>query len=109
MTELDFDETNLAVYYVDYCFHCKDYKFRNRDYFDFEFYKRETPERAKPFPSILSPITKISMADTVSMIRLYFRFSLLEIKPNPNISGTVLRLKASIEKAPCRMLPVESA
>ena len=47
MTELDFDETNLAVYYVDYCFHCKDYKFRNRDYFDFEFYKRETPERAK--------------------------------------------------------------
>ena len=47
MEELDFDTTSLSVYYVDYCFHCKDYKFRNRDYFDFEFYKRETAERAK--------------------------------------------------------------
>lgn len=47
MNNLEFSTTDLSVYYVDYCFHCRDYGFRNKDYFDFEFYKKEAAEREK--------------------------------------------------------------
>ena len=67
------------------------------------------PERLHPCESIESPSTTTSTAPTVMTFRVNFPPSAVLSAPSPNISGTVPRLNSSIDSAPAKGLPVESA
>ncbi len=58
---------------------------------------------------MLMPISTTRIADTMRMGRANLWFSLPPIRPMHSISGTVPRLKQSIDSAPIHQLPVERA
>ena len=47
MEDLNFNETDLAIYFTDWYLHGLDYGYRHKDYFDFDFYKSEFDQRLK--------------------------------------------------------------
>ena len=43
--DLTFNETDLAIYFTDFMFHCADYGYKEVDYFDYRFYLLEKTGR----------------------------------------------------------------